>query len=103
MSSSDATKWNIITDSDAQQLMIDRSVLDETTLYAVSSSRNAQGGVYRLTSTDSTWERITPEIPDDATSIAVTNGILYVGTENSGLQLIKLEDSLHTPLTKAPN
>ncbi|MDE0638203.1 MAG: sigma-70 family RNA polymerase sigma factor [Candidatus Poribacteria bacterium] len=101
LSSSDGTKWNIITDLDGQQLMIDRFVLDDTTLYAVSSSKNALGGVYRLTSTDSTWERITPEIPDDATSIAVANGVLYVGTENSGLQLIGLEDSSHTPLTKA--
>lgn len=103
LSSSDGTKWNIITDSDGQQLMIDRFALDGTTLYAVSSSKNAQGGVYRLISTDSTWERIAPEIPDDATSIAVANGILYVGTENRGLQLIGLEDSSHTPLTKAPN
>ncbi len=103
LSSSDGTKWNIITDSDGQQLMIDRFAIDDTTLYAVSSSKNAQGGVYRLTSKDNTWERITPEIPDDATSIAVANGVLYVGTENSGLQLIGLEDSSHTPLMKAPN
>ena len=103
LSSSDGTKWNIITDLDGQKLMIDRFALDDTILYAVSSSKNAQGGVYRLTSKDNTWERITPEIPDDATSIAVANGILYVGTENSGLQLIGLEDSSHTPLMKAPN
>lgn len=101
LSSSDGAKWNIITDLDGQQLLIDRFALDGTTLYAVSSSKNAQGGVYRLTSTDSTWEHITPEIPDNATSIAVANGVLYVGTENSGLQLIGLEDSSHTPLTKA--
>ena len=103
LSSSDGTKWNIITDSDGQQLMIDRFVMDGTILYAVSSSKNAQGGVYRLTGTDNTWKRIAPEIPDDATSIAVANGILYVGTENSGLQLIKLEDSSRMPLTKALN
>ncbi|MDE0316213.1 MAG: sigma-70 family RNA polymerase sigma factor [Candidatus Poribacteria bacterium] len=102
LSSSDGAKWNIITDLDGQKLMIDRFALDDTTLYAVSSSKNAQGGVYRLT-TNATWERITPEIPDDATSIAVANGILYVGTENSGLQLIGLENSSHAPLMKAPN
>ncbi len=101
LSSNDGTNWNIITDLEGQQLMIDRFALDDTTLYAVSSSKNAQGGVYRLISTDSTWERIAPEIPDDATSIAVANGILYVGTENRGLQLIGLEDSSHTSLTKA--
>lgn len=100
LSSSDGTKWNIITDLEGQKLMIDRFALDDTTLYAVSSSKNAQGGVYRLTSTDSTWERIAPEIPDDATSIAVANGVLYVGTENRGLQLIGLEDFSHTSLTK---
>ncbi len=100
LSSSDGTKWDIITDSDGQKLIIDRFAMDDTTLYAVSSSKNAQGGVYQLTKADSTWERITPEIPDDATSIAVADGVLYVGTENSGLQLIKLEDSSHTPLTK---
>lgn len=98
--SSDGTEWNVITDSDGQQLMIDRFTIDGTILYAVSSSKNAQGGVYLLTSTDNTWERVTPEIPDDATSIAVANGILYVGTENRGLQVIGLEDSSRMPLTK---
>ena len=101
--SSDGTEWDVITDLDGQQLMIDRFVVDNTTSYAVSSSKNAQGGVYRLRSADSTWERIAPEIPDEATSIAVANGILYVGTENSGLQIIGLEDSSRTPLTKALN
>ena len=101
--SSDGAKWNIITDSDGQQLMIDRFTIDGTILYAVSSLKNDQGGVYRLRSADSTWERVAPEIPDDATSIAVANGVLYVGTENSGLQVIGLEDSSRTPLTKASN
>ena len=100
LQSNDGTKWNIITDSDGQQLIFDRFVMAETILYAVSSSRNAQGGVYRLPRADSTWERITPEIPDAATSIAVAGRTLYVGTENGGLQLIGLEDSSHTPLTK---
>ncbi len=90
--SSDGTEWDVITDLDGQQLMIDRFAIDGTILYAVSSLKNDQGGVYRLTSADSTWERIAPEIPDDATSIAVANGILYVGTENSGLQLIGLDE-----------
>ncbi len=90
--SNDGTKWNIINDFDGQQLIFDRFALDDTTLYAVCTSKNVQGGVYRLTSADSTWERITPEILDDATSITVSNGILYVGTENSGLQVIGLED-----------
>lgn len=98
--SSDGTEWNIIIDSNGKHLIFDRFVMDGTILYAVSSLKNDQGGVYRLTSADNTWERITPEIPDDATSIAVAGGVLYVGTENSGLQLIKLEDSSRTPLTK---
>ncbi len=96
--SNDSTKWNIVTDSNGQQLMIDRFAKDGKILYAVSSSKNAQGGVYRLTKADSTWKRIAPEIPDDATSIAVTNGIIYVGTKNSGLQLIALEEYPQTQL-----
>ena len=98
--SSDGTKWDVITNSDGQQLMFDRFALDGPTLYAVSSSKNAQGGVYRLTRADSTWERITPEVIDNVTSIAVAGSTLYVGTENGGLQLIGLEDFSHTPLTK---
>ena len=100
LSSNDGTKWDVITNSDGQQIIFDRFAMDGPTLYAVSSSRNAQGGVYRLPRADSTWERITPEIPDAATSIAVAGRTLYVGTENGGLQLIGLEDFLHTPLTK---
>ena len=96
--SNDSTKWNIVTDSNGQQLMIDRFAKDGKTLYAVSSSENDQGGVYRLRIEDTNWEKIAPEIPDKATSITVANGILYVGTENSGLQLIALEDYPHTQL-----
>lgn len=92
LQSNNGTQWNIITDTDGNKLMIDYFAMDGTTLYAVNSSNNAQGGVYRLTSAKTTWIRVAPEIPDDATSIAVTNGILYVGTKNSGLQLIALED-----------
>ena len=44
--SSDGTKWDVITNSDGQQLMFDRFAMDGPTLYAVSSSKNAQGGVY---------------------------------------------------------
>ena len=90
--SNDGIKWNIITNSSGQQLVFDRFVMDGTVLYAVSSSKNKHGGVYQLTSEYDTWERITPEIPDDATSIAVLNGTLYVGTKNSGLQITKLAD-----------
>lgn len=90
--STDGTKWNIITNIDGQTLMIDRFTADGNILYAVSSSKNAQGGVYRLTSANATWKHITPEIPDNATSLAVVDNILYVGTENRGLQLILLDE-----------
>ena len=98
--SNDGIKWNIITNSSGQQLVFDRFVMDGTALYAVSSSKDKHGGVYQLTSEYGTWERITPEIPDDATSIAVLNGTLYVGTENSGLQITKLADPAHSLSTK---
>lgn len=97
--SNDGIKWNIITNSSGQKLVFDRFVMDGTVLYAVSS-KNKNGGVYQLTSEHDTWERITPEIPDDATSIAVLNGTLYVGTENSGLQITKLADHPHSLSTK---
>ena len=98
--SNDGIKWNIITNSSGQQLVFDRFVMDGTVLYAVSSSKNKLGGVYQLTSEYDTWERITPEIPDDATSIAVLNGTLYVGTENSGLQITQLADPANSLSTK---
>ena len=91
----DSTEWNIVTDSNDQQLIIDHFAKDGKTLYAVSSSKNAQGGVYRLRNEDTNWEKITPVIPDKATSLTVSNGILYVGTMNSGLQVIGLEGSSH--------
>ncbi len=91
----DSTEWNIVTDSNGQQLIIDHFAKDGNTLYAVSSTKNAQGGVYRLRNEDAHWEKITPIIPDKATSFTVSNGILYVGTENSGLQVIGLEEYSH--------
>ena len=87
----DSTVWNIVTDANGQQLIIDHFAKDGNTLYAVSSSKSAQGGVYRLRNEDANWQRITPVIPDKATSLTVSNGILYVGTKNSGLQVIGLE------------
>ncbi len=89
------TAWDIVTDSNGQQLIIDHFTKDGKTLYCVSSSKDAQGGVYRLGIEDTSWDRITPVIPDKATSLAVSNGILYVGTKNSGLQVIGLEGSSH--------
>ncbi len=103
MYSNDGYNWNTITDTDGQQLIFDRFSLDGTTIYAVNSSKNTQGGVYRLTSADSTWERITPEIPDTATSVVVAGNTLYVGTENGGLQLIALEDYSHNSQIKETN
>ena len=100
LQSNNGTQWNIITDTNGNKLMIDRFAADSATLYAVSSSINAQGGVYQLRIEDANWERITPVIPDKATSLTVSNGILYVGTKNSGLQLIALEDYSHTHLNK---
>lgn len=100
LQSNNGTQWNFITDTDGNKLMIDRFAKDDKTLYAVSSSKNAQSGVFRLRIEDTNWERITPKIPDEATSITVANGILYVGTKNSGLQLIALEDYSHTHLNK---
>ena len=91
----DSTEWHIVTNSNDQQLIIDHFAKDGNTLYAVSSSKNAHGGVYRLRNEDANWERITPVIPDKATSLTVSNGILYVGTENSGLQVIGLEEYSH--------
>ncbi len=91
----DNTVWNIVTDANGQQLIIDHFAKDGKSLYAVSSSKDAQGGVYQLRNEDTSWERITPVIPDKATSLAVSNGILYVGTNNSGLQVIGLEGSSH--------
>ena len=90
----DNTVWNIVTDANGQQLIIDHFAKDGKHLYAVSSSKDAQGGVYRLRNEDTSWEKITPVIPDKATSLTVSNGILYVGTKNSGLQLSDLKDLL---------
>lgn len=98
--SNDGIKWNIVSNSSGEQLVFDHFVTDGTVLYGVCSSKDKHGGVYQLTSEYDTWDRITPKIPDDATSIAVLNGTLYVGTENSGLQFTKLGDPAHSLSTK---
>ena len=90
--SSDGINWHPIIDSEGRHLIMDCFATDRTTLYAMATSKYEKGGVYRLTSTDTTWKRIASGTPDNVNSIAVADGTVYVGTESSGLQRIALDD-----------
>ena len=80
MHSHDGEKWHALTDTDGCPLLMDRIATEGSTLYGVCAS-----GVYQVDSRTNAWKQIAPEIPYTATSLAVDDRTLCVGTERNGI------------------
>lgn len=80
MHSCEGETWHALTDTDGCPLLMDRIATDGSTLYGVCTS-----GVHQVDSRTNTWRQIAPEIPYTATSLAVDDRTLYVGTEHNGI------------------
>ena len=78
--SSEGKRWRAITDTAGTHLIMERLAVDGTNVYGTSEK-----SVYQLESDGVTWKRLTPEVPDRVTSLAVDRNVLYVGTQSSGM------------------
>ena len=83
--SSSGKQWQVVTDSEGTNLIMEKLTVDGTNLYGVTKNI----GVYRLES--GTWKQIVSEMPDSVTSLAVDGNTLYVGTQNRGMLHFNLE------------
>ena len=85
--SSDGVNWHATTDTESDLLVMDKLAVEGTTVYGVTEQH-----VYQLKENASTWEQITPEIPDAVFSLAVDGNALYVGTSSSGVLRFTLDE-----------
>ena len=83
--SSSGKQWQVVTDAEGTNLIMEKLTVDGTNLYGVTEKT----GVYRLES--GTWKQIISEIPEGVNSLAVNGDTLYVGTKNSGMLHFNLE------------
>ena len=79
--SSDGVQWKpAIIDTEGTPLVIEKIVVEGTTVYGTSGQQ-----VYQLRGNAGTWRQVTPEIPVPVTELAVDGKVLYVGTRGQGV------------------
>ena len=87
MNSHDGVNWNVLTDTEENRIPISRIAVDGSRVYGMCNQ-----GVYRINSKTDTWIQISPEVPDEATALAVDGDILYIGTRHSGVLRLQLNE-----------
>ena len=85
MNSHDGINWNALTDTEGNRIPISRIAVDGNSVYGVCNQ-----GIYRINPKTDTWIQISPEVPDEATALAVDRDILYIGTQHSGVLRLQL-------------
>ena len=85
--SSDGATWHAATDPEGKPVVAKKLTVEETTVYGIVGQH-----VYRLKENESTWEQVTPEIPDSVLSFVVDSNTLYVGTSSSGVLRFTLDE-----------
>ena len=86
ITSDDGRNWRTITDVEGTNLIMEHLAVDGTMLYGVTKGT----GIHRLES--STWEQVVAENPDNVTSLAVDENMLYVGTKSKGMLYYNLKE-----------
>ena len=85
--SSDGTNWHAATSTEGEPLVMKKLAVEGTTVYGTTGQH-----VYQLKENSSTWEQVTPEIPDSVLSFAVDGNTLYVGTASRGVLRFTLNE-----------
>lgn len=80
MRSLNSEVWQTLTDSEGDPLLMDWIAAEGATLYGVCDN-----GVYQVDDQTDTWGQIASEAPYAATSLAIADDMLYIGTEHSGI------------------
>lgn len=86
MTSQDGEHWDLLTDDDGANIIIDRLTIYESSFYGAGDT-----GVYRL-SPIGRWEQILSNIPDKVISLSVSDNKLYIATEKRGIFHTSLEE-----------
>ena len=80
MRSLNSEVWQTLTDTDGNSILMDWVAAADATLYGVCDN-----GVYQVDDQTDTWRQITSEAPYAATSLAIADDTLYIGTKHSGI------------------
>ena len=80
MRSLNSEVWQPLTDTDGNPLLMDWIAAEDTILYGVRDN-----GVYQVDDQTDTWRQIASEVPYAATSLAIVDEVLYIGTKHSGI------------------
>ncbi|RKU27074.1 hypothetical protein C6497_12310 [Candidatus Poribacteria bacterium] len=83
-------KWELITDSNGDHLVLDHLSEDGTTVYGQANQL-----VYKTDENTNIWKQITPEIPYQVSSLATENNTLYVGTLGGGVLRYELNKPMN--------
>ena len=84
--SSDGTRWHTATDTEGTPLVIEKMVVEDTTVYGATAQQ-----IYQLKENSNRWEKVTPEVPSEILSLAVDGRTLYVGTPGHGVLRFTLD------------
>ena len=85
--SNDGINWHATTDSEGEPVVTEKLTVEGTTVYGIVGQH-----VYQLKENASTWEQVTPEIPDSVLALVVDSNVLYVGTSSSGVLRFTLDE-----------
>ncbi len=85
--SNDGINWHATTDVEGEPVVTEKFAVEGTTVYGIVGQH-----VYQLKENASTWEQVTPEIPDSALEFVVDSNVLYVGTSSSGVLRFPLDE-----------
>ena len=80
MYSSDGTRWHTAIDAEGTPLVIEKMVVEDTTVYGTTAQQ-----IYQLKENSNTWEPVTPEVPSKINSFTIDGNTLYVGTPGHGV------------------
>ena len=80
MRSLNSEAWQTLTDTDGNLLLMGWIAADNSILYGVCDN-----GVYWIDDQTDTWRKIASEAPYAATSLAIVDDTLYIGTKYSGV------------------
>lgn len=86
-SSANGVKWETITDTQGEPLVVDRFATDKSSLYGLSENI-----VYQLSEKSGTWRQVTPEITHTVSTFEVDGDTVYVGTQGQGVFRFALDD-----------
>ena len=87
MRSQDGETWEVVTDVDGNELIMDQIVVDGVIVYGVCDS-----GIYETDKQTNTWKQITAELPHTATAFALDSRTFYIGTKQNGVFRFQRDD-----------